>query len=315
MTAPPPARHLIERFLEAISAERNAAQNTLEAYRRDLEDAAGFLIGAGQGLAQAGGDDLRRYVAQLAARGLSPATQARRISALKQFYKFLFEEGVIAADPTLHLDAPKRGRALPKVLSEAEAARVMTAIGGDAAEAARLRCLLELAYASGLRVSELVRLPLAVAKPDARFMAVRGKGGKERLVPLNDAAREALKSYLAVRDHFLKEGARGKREASPFLFPSRATAGHLTRQRFGQLLKDVAVKAGIPPARLSPHVLRHAFATHLLGGGADLRALQMLLGHSDIATTQIYTHVADSHLAETVERHHPLARRGARHKP
>lgn len=294
----------LEGFLEMLLAERNAAANTLAAYRRDLEDAVAFLKPRGADLAAADTKDLRGYLGALAAADLSPRTQARRLSALRQFYRFLVDDGQRKDDPSAALDAPKLGRPLPKLLSEDEMLAVIGACHGlDGAEGARLLAMVELLYATGLRVSELVRLPLAAAMRDQPFMTVTGKGGKERLVPLNPPAKAALTAYLAHRHGFL-----GSDKVSPFLFPSRGKEGHLTRQRFGQLLKEIGLKAGLDPARISPHVLRHAFATHLLDHGADLRSLQKMLGHADIATTQIYTHVQEERLKSMVEAHHPLAR-------
>jgi integrase/recombinase XerD len=293
-------------FFEMLAAERNAAANTLAAYRRDLEDVAGFLTARRGPLAQASADDLRAYLGRLADNDLSPRTQARRLSALRQFYRFLVEDGRRQDDPTAALDAPKLGRPLPKLLSEEEMSALIEVCRGlDGAEGARLLAMIELLYATGLRVSELVRMPVAVMLRDQPFLTVKGKGGKERLVPLNPPAKAALAAYLEHRPRFLREG-----QASPFLFPSRAKEGHLTRQRFGQMLKEIGLKAGIDPARISPHVLRHAFATHLLDHGADLRSLQKMLGHADIATTQIYTHVQQERLKSLVEAHHPLAKAG-----
>jgi integrase/recombinase XerD len=298
----PATRHW-ETFHEMLLAERNVSANTVEAYRRDLKDAADALRDRGD-LADASVEVLRTYVESLGRQRLKPATAARRLSALRQYFKFLVTEGVRADDPTDALDAPKRGRPLPRVLSETEVVAMIEVIAReDKAAALRLGALIELIYGSGLRVSELVSLPLAAAKRDQPFLVVRGKGAKERLVPLGDAAKQALTAYLAIRDKFLPRSIK----ASPWLFPSRGDSGHLTRQRLGQLLKDAAVEAGIDPARVSPHVLRHAFATHLLDRGADLRALQKMLGHADIATTQIYTHVATGRLAALVAEAHPLA--------
>ncbi|MGH6894206.1 MAG: site-specific tyrosine recombinase XerD [Dongiaceae bacterium] len=299
----PATRHW-DVFHEMLMAERNVSANTLEAYRRDLKGASDALRGQGD-LADASVDALRSYLETFGRQKLKPATAARRLSALRQYFKFLVTEGLRSDDPTAALDAPKRGRPLPKVLSETEVAAMIDAVGrADKAAALRLGALIELIYASGLRVSELVSLPLAAAKRDQPFLVVRGKGAKERLVPLNDVAKRALATYLAVRGKFLARSVK----ASPWLFPSSGRSGHLTRQRVCQLLKDAALKAGIDPARVSPHVLRHAFATHLLDHGADLRALQKMLGHADIATTQIYTHVATGRLAALVAEAHPLAR-------
>lgn len=296
-----PATRRWDTFKEMLTAERNAAANTIDAYRIDLKNVEQFLAGACD-LADASGDQLRAYLARQGE--LKPATQARRLSALRQFFRFLVVEGLRTDDPTVALDAPKRGRPLPKVLSEAEVAAMIDGVGQqDKAAALRLNALLELLYASGLRVSELVGLPLAAAMRDQPFLIVRGKGSKERLVPLNPAAKAAIAAYLLVRPRFLPRSVK----ASQWLFPSSSGSGHLTRQRLGQLLKEAAAAAGIPPERVSPHVLRHAFATHLLDNGADLRALQKMLGHADIATTQIYTHVATGRLTDLVKRAHPLA--------
>jgi integrase/recombinase XerD len=303
----PATRHW-DAFAEMLSAERNVSPNTMDAYRRDLKDAADALSGKCD-LADASSDQLRGYFSASAQRALKPATAARRLSALRQYFRFLVAEGKRADDPSAALDAPKRGRPLPKVLSEAEVAAMIDGLAEkDQAGAIRLKALLELLYATGLRVSELVGLPLAAAMRDQPYLVVRGKGSKERLVPLNPAAKEAIAAYLGVRAKFLPRSLK----ASTWLFPSSGATGHLTRQRFGQLLKDAAIAAGIAPERVSPHVLRHAFATHLLDHGADLRALQKMLGHADIATTQIYTHVATGRLAELVGRAHPLSQTGRR---
>jgi integrase/recombinase XerD len=295
----------IEAFLEMLAAERGAARLTLAAYRNDLGDLAGFLAGRGLAVQAADAAALHAYIADAATRRLAPRTLARRLSAIRQFYRFLVSDDARADDPTAGLDAPRLGRPLPKILSESEVAALIAAAearGDD--EGVRLRCLLELLYATGLRVSELVGLPLAAAQRDPRFLLVRGKGGKERLVPLSEPARRALAAYLAERRRFLP-----RQLASRWLFPSRSADGHLTRQRCGQLLKELALAAGHDPARLSPHVLRHAFASHLLDHGADLRSVQQMLGHADIATTQIYTHVQGERLRRLVETAHPLARR------
>ena len=293
-----------------MSVERAAAKNTLIAYTRDLSDAAGFLAGRGRDLSDASAEDVEAYFTALGARGLSPATASRRRAAVRQFYRFVLGEGWRADDPSRRVEAPRKGRSLPKVLSRAEVDRLIAAAAakdgaGNGAGAQRLACMVELAYASGLRISELTGLTLAALARDPAYLIVRGKGGKERLAPLNDAARTAIKAYLEVRPGFLSKGDK----ANPWLFPSRGKAGRLTPRRFAQLLDEAAVDAGIDPARVSPHVLRHAFATHLLEGGADLRVVQTLLGHADIGTTQIYTHVAGDRLAEVVASKHPLGRK------
>lgn len=291
---------LIDSFLDMLLAERNAAANTRAAYLRDLTDAARYLGKKKIDLVDAGEDDLRGY---LQAMGKTAArTQARRLSALRQFFRFLCSEHHRKDDPTRAIDAPKLGRSLPKYLSEEEVGKLLAVVNkmrGD--EAMRLKAMLELLYAAGLRVTELVGLPLSGMQFDRGFVQVKGKGGKERVVPLGEPAIKAVKAWLPVRKEML--GEKGK---SIFLFPSRDGSKHLTRQRFFQLIKDIGGKAGIDPKRLSPHVLRHAFATHLIEHGADLRSVQSMLGHADIATTQIYTHVAGDRLGKTVTDHHPL---------
>ena len=300
-----------EAFLEMMAVERAAARNTLTAYARDLADAAGFLAGRGRDLADASAEDVEAYFAALGARGLAPATAARRRAAVRQFYRFVLGEGWRADDPSRRVEAPRQGRSLPKVLSRGEVDRLIAAAAArDGAQGLRLACMVELAYASGLRISELTGLTLAALARDPAYLIVKGKGGKERLAPLNGAARAAVKAYLEVRPVFLPKGVQNtQRPASPWLFPSRGKAARLTPRRFAQLLDEAAADAGIDPARVSPHVLRHAFATHLLEGGADLRVVQTLLGHADIGTTQIYTHVASDRLAEVVATKHPLAKK------
>lgn len=294
----------VEAFLEMLVAERGVSRNTLDAYRRDLAHAGAWLAGRQRALADAGSDDLRGYLGALESGGMAPRTAARRLSALRQFYRFLYADGHRTDDPTTVIDAPRQGRPLPKILSEAEVDALLdTARDVDGPEGTRLVCLLEVLYATGLRVSELVGLPFAAVARDPRVLLVRGKGGKERMVPLTDAAMAAIKDYKTVRGAFVT----GK--SSPYLFPSRSAEGHLTRRRFGQLLDDLAIEAGIDRKRVSPHVLRHAFATHLLDHGADLRSVQQMLGHADISTTQIYTHVLAERLRALVESHHPLASR------
>lgn len=297
-------RH-IDAFLEMLSAERGLAKNSLDAYENDLIDFAGFLTAHNETAERIGIDTLRLYVQGLADAGLKPATAARRLSALRQFFRFLLQDGIRRDDPAALLDAPKRTRPLPKLLSEDEVDRLLQearVLRDDPAEAARLTALLEVLYASGLRVSELVSLRWPPFGDDPRFLVIRGKGGKERLVPLSEPARQAIEDYAGWRGDFIT----GK--GSPWLFPSRGESGHLTRQRFGQLLKDLAVAAAIDPAKVSPHVLRHAFASHLLAHGADLRAVQKMLGHADISTTQIYTHVLEARKQALVRQHHPLAK-------
>lgn len=292
---------LIEAFLEMLSAERGARANTLDAYARDLDDARAHVKA---GLANAGAEALEAYVAGLARRGLSPATARRRISALKQFYRFLLQENVRGDDPTSRLEPPRRARALPKTLSVDEVTQLI-----EAAPSARDKALIELMYGAGLRVSELVSLPLKAApKPGQDHMVIEGKGGKERMVALGRPALAALAAHLAEREAKLPKLEAKRAKAQRWLFPSASAAdGKLTRRRVGQMMAAAASDAGLDPARVSPHVLRHAFATHLVEGGADLRTVQTLLGHADIATTQIYTHVAEGRLKTLVETKHPLA--------
>ena len=299
-----------------MSAERGASANTLAAYRRDLVDFASALPRMCSDVRTASPAVVKRYIASLS--GMARSTQARRLSALRQLFGFLYAEGIRTDDPTGTVEAPRRERPLPKVLSRKDIeALIAAARGGGAAErgdkhrerhadAVRLVCILELFYASGLRVSELATLPLAAAKNRDGFLLVRGKGQKERLAPLNTAARTAIHDYLNVRETFLLRGTK----ESKYLFPSRGAGGHLTRRRLHQMLKELALRANIDPNKLSPHVLRHAFATHLVEGGADLRSVQTMLGHADIATTQIYTHVASERLREVVHAAHPLAKSG-----
>ncbi len=299
----------IDAFLEMMAVERAAARNTLIAYGKDLADASAFLAGRGEDLATASAEGIEAYFAALGARGMAASTAARRRAAVRQFYRFVLGEGWRADDPVRRVDAPKRGRPLPKLLSRGEIERLIAAgLGDGGAEGLRLACMIELLYASGLRVSELVGLPLASVARDPAFIIVKGKGGKERLAPLNGPARTALTAYIAVRERFLPKGDSKGGGANPALFPSRGAGGKLSSRRFAQLLDAAAAAAGLDPDKVSPHVLRHAFATHLLEGGADLRAVQTLLGHADISTTQIYTHVASDRLSAVVNSKHPLAR-------
>ena len=296
----------IEAFLEMMSAERGAAENTLSSYRRDLEDASQQI---GGGLAGAAAADIRAYLDDIAARGFAPTSQARKLSAIRQFFKFLYAEGLRGDDPTGTLDSPKKGRPLPKTMSEADTGRLLdraaleagNGVNGDRLAALRLHALVEVLYATGLRVSELVGLPVTVAQRDDRFFMVRGKGDKERMVPLSAKARTAMRAWLTARATVPAFAD------SPFLFPAAGDSGYLSRQVFARDLKGLAARAGISAAKISPHVLRHAFASHLLQNGADLRAVQQLLGHADISTTQIYTHVLEERLVRLVNDHHPLA--------
>ncbi len=295
----------IEAFLEMMSAERACARNTLLAYGKDLADAHAFTLARGRPLEQAGLADVEAYFAELSARGLSAATAARRRASVRQFYRFALEEGWRRDDPSRRVDAPRQPRALPKLLSRAEVERLIAAAGAlGEAEGARLACMVEVLYAAGLRISELTSLSLQAVARDPAFLMVRGKGGKERLAPLNAPARAAVKAWLTHRPAALPK----RDKANPWLFPSTGESGRMTPRRVAQLLDEAAARAGIDPAKVSPHVLRHAFATHLLEGGADLRVVQTLLGHADIATTQIYTHVTGERLRRTVEASHPLAK-------
>jgi len=308
--------HLTSLFLDMLAAEQGAGNNTLDAYRRDLEDFSAFLSRAKQNFAAADTQALRDYLGDLDVRGFKSSSVARRLSAMRHLFRFLLNERIRTDDPAAILSGPKRGRSLPKVLSISDVDRLLAqakqaiampdASPAQVLRAVRLYCLLEVLYATGLRVSELVSLPLSAARRDARMIVVRGKGNKERLVPLNDASRQAMADYLAAID-----GQRGPgKSAAPkskWLFPSFGESGHLTRQHFARDLKDLAAAAGLAPRLVSPHVLRHAFASHLLHNGADLRIVQTLLGHTDISTTQIYTHVVEERLKSLVRDLHPLA--------
>ena len=298
----------IDGFLAMLAAERGAAKNTIEAYRRDLEGAQSVLERGGVTLLDATTDDLRDYLTVLDQSGLKASTAARKLAALRQFYRFLYGEGQRGDDPAQALSGPKQGRPLPKTLSIADVDRLLTVVRegiddadrpeGERFRAARMTALLELLYATGLRVSELVSLPIRAARTKDRLLAVKGKGGRERLVPLTDKSKEAMLRYLALGE--------GRLKASLWLFPSDSESGHMTRQAFARDLKALAAAAGIPTRLISPHVLRHAFASHLLQNGADLRVVQQLLGHADISTTQIYTHLPDERLKGLVRDLHPL---------
>jgi integrase/recombinase XerD len=300
---------LTELFLDMLAAERGGARNTLAAYARDLADLSAYLGESGRSIADASTEDLRGYLSSLSQRGFASASVARRLSATRQLYRFLYAEGKRADDPSAIIEGPKRGRSLPKVLSIGDVDRMLTesrtAIGkaaepGEKLRAARLACLIEVLYATGLRVSELVALPISAAAQNARMLVVRGKGDKERMVPLNDAAKTTMRDYLAL----LADAGRDKK--SKWLFPSFGESGHLTRQHFARDLKTLAAASGLRADAVSPHGLRHAFASHLLHNGADLRVVQTLLGHADISTTQIYTHVLEERLKSLVRDLHPL---------
>jgi len=309
---------MVEIYLDGLTAEQRSA-NTIAAYRRDLIDFGKFSTSRNRTPEDASIDIVRAYLKRLDDLGQSPKTVARRLSSLRQFFRFLFAEGERQDDPTRMLDSPKVGRSLPKYLSEGDVDALLEAAHDRAvdaskdkplrpAEGARIKALIEILYATGLRVSELVGLPLSALNVDEGVLIVKGKGGKERMVPLSEPAIEAIESYRHVRNHFLPKGSVAS-GAQRYLFPSRAAEGHLTRARFGQILKELAMEAGLNPRRVSPHVLRHSFASHLLAHGADLRTLQQMLGHADISTTQIYTHVLEDRLKRLVETAHPMARR------
>ncbi len=302
----------IEAFLESMASERASAANTLRAYEKDLADLAAYLSGCGASVLNAAAEQVEAYFVDLGVRGLSASTAARRRAAVRQFYRFAVAEGWRKDDPSRRVDAPKQGRPLPRTLNRADVDALIAAAHarkGHPEDAARIVCALEILYASGLRISELLSLGLNAVARDPAYLIVKGKGGKERLAPLNGPARGAIKAYLALRPAHIPKGAKD----SPWLFPSRGGTGvekdRLTRRRFAQLLDETALAAGLDPAQISPHVLRHAFATHLLDGGADLRAVQTLLGHADISTTEIYTHVATERLKNVVATKHPLARK------
>lgn len=295
-----------------MAAERGAARNTLDAYRRDLRDFATHARRHQVAPEAADVATLRGYIAAQAAAGMAPRTAARRMSTLSQFFRFLLGEGIRDDDPTTLIDRPRQSLRLPKYLSEADVDRLLAAARAAATPAGlRLAALMEVLYATGLRVSELVGLPLSALAAEDDVLIVRGKGGKERIVPLTDPAMACLGAYAKVRATFVARAVatRHGRADSPWLFPSRSRFGHLTRARFAQLLNDLAIAAGLDPARVSPHVIRHSFASHLLAHGADLRSLQQMLGHADITTTQIYTHVQAGRLQSLVRQAHPLARR------
>ncbi len=301
-------------YLEMLAAERGATANTLSAYSRDLNAALSHFTAKGQEFTQLSTSDIRKYLSELSEQGLAPTSRARRLSSLRQLFRFLLSDGLIDDDPTLGLKGPKTARALPKILSVSEVDKLIETArqrcqgttGRERIRAVRFYCLLEILYATGMRVTELVSLPRTVLRGDARVLMITGKGGRERLVPLNNSARAALDEYLSLAENRTNELA--PTVGTRWLFPSKGTTGHLTRQRFAQDLKDVAIDAGLDPSRVSPHVLRHAFASHLLDRGADLRAVQQLLGHADISTTEIYTHVLQERLKKLVNDHHPLAK-------
>lgn len=308
--APGPDAHWVATFLEAQAAEQGAAANTLAAYARDLADFTSWLCHAGLGPATAQQPDIERYLVHLDAQGLAKSTRARRLSAVKQLYRFAFEDRLRSDNPAMRIKGPGRAVRLPKTLSEGEVDALLDAArrhGSRAEDRCRNTCLMELLYATGMRVSELVSLPVAAARGDPQMLLIRGKGGKERMVPLSPPARVAVVDWLAMLER-IGAAARAKGQPpSPFLFPSSGKLGHLTRHRFYMLIKELAVAGGVSPAKVTPHTLRHAFATHLLANGADLMAIQTLLGHADVATTEIYTHVLEARLQALVQEHHPLS--------
>lgn len=298
-------------FLEAMAAERGAAANTLAAYERDLAHVQDWLEGEGKDFTVAAQEDVEAYLVFCDSQGLSRATRARRLSAVKQLYRFAFDEGLRDDNPALQISGPGREKRLPKTLSIEEVDRLLEAAeehGRTKADRSRNACLMQVLYATGMRVSELVSLPMVAARGDPRMLLIRGKGGKERMVPLSPPARAALARWLEIREEAEDLRRVEGKPASSHLFPSRGKAGHLTRHAFYMLIKEFAVEAGVSPDKVTPHTLRHAFATHLLANGADLRAIQTLLGHADVATTEIYTHVLEERLRELVLEHHPLAK-------
>lgn len=311
MSPAPQDARWISAFSEAQMAELGAADNTRLSYGRDLVGFSDWLTRRGESFESATRDDIERYLVACEAEGLAQSTRARRLSSIKQLYRFAFEEGWRSDNPAIQIKGPGRVKRLPKTLSEEEVTRLLNAareVGRSDTDRLRNTCLMELLYATGMRVSELVSLPVSACRGDPRMLLILGKGGKERMVPLSEPAREALAQWLITRDdaEAVAETEKGKKP-SRFLFPSRSKEGHLTRVGFYQLIKDIAVQAGVSPAKVTPHTLRHAFATHLLAHGADLRAIQTLLGHADLSTTEIYTHVLDERLKELVLTHHPLA--------
>jgi len=304
------SRLQIEDFLSMMQAERNASRHTIDAYRRDLNQMFDYFEPKAVTMESADADAIAKYIKYLSAkRRLSAKTCARKLSCIRHFFRFLLSENIRKDDPTTFIDSPKRTHPLPHTLSQEEILTLLKASSEDGTEEGlRLYALLQILYASGLRVSELVGLTLGNIQITARdgretaCLLVKGKGGKERLVPLHETAVRAMYAYLQVRKSFMKD------KESHWLFPSRSASGHMTRQRFGQLLKELGVKTGIELSKLHPHALRHSFASHLLAGGADLRVVQELLGHADISTTQIYTHVLPDRLQRLVQEHHPLSK-------
>ncbi|WP_170557700.1 site-specific tyrosine recombinase XerD [Ruegeria atlantica] len=311
MTAPATQELWISTFLQAQAAELGAATNTLLAYGRDLKEFSAWLERRKNGFSGTQREQIEQYLIDCDAQGLSRSTRARRLSAIKQLFRFAFEEGWIETNPAIQIKGPGRQKRLPKTLDVAEVDRLLEAarrIGRKDSDRIRNTCLMEVLYATGMRVTELVSLPVSSARGDPRMLLVLGKGGKERMVPLSPPARDALAAWLVTRDEAEDKKVADGAQRSKFLFPSRGKSGHLTRHRFFLLVKELAVEGGVSPEKVTPHTLRHAFATHLLANGADLRSIQTLLGHADVATTEIYTHVLDERLSELVLQHHPLAK-------
>ena len=307
--------HWISAFLEAQSAELGAATNTQLAYGRDLKDFDAYLARHKKDFASAARSDVEAYLVFCDAQGLAKSTRARRLSAIKQLYRFAFEEGLRSENPAIQITGPGLDKRLPKILTETEVDQLLDAArdsGRNTTERARNVTLMELLYATGMRVSELVSLPIAATRGDPRLLLILGKGGKERMVPLSPPARVALADWLALRDAQDEADRSARKPVSRFLFPSRGKSGHLTRHRFYLMIKEFALAGGVDPSKVTPHTLRHAFATHLLAHGADLRAIQTMLGHADVATTEIYTHVLEERLSELVLERHPLASEGTR---
>ncbi len=307
--------HWISTFLEAQAAELGAATNTLLAYGRDLKDFDSYLAQRDRDFTSATRNDVESYMVWCDAQGLAKSTRARRLSAIKQLYRFAFEEGLRTDNPAIQISGPGQDKRLPKILSPQEVDRLLDAArnsGRSLQDRLRNTCLMELLYATGMRVSELVSLPVSATRGDPRLLLIMGKGGKERLVPLSPPARVALSEWLLVRDKIDAEAQERKLPASRFLFPSRGASGYLTRHRFYLMIKEFSVTAGVDPTKVTPHTLRHAFATHLLANGADLRSIQTMLGHADVATTEIYTHVLEARLSELVLENHPLAKAARR---
>lgn len=302
--------HLISSFLDAQAAELGASRNTLLAYGRDLKDASQWFTGKKSNLSTADRDGIEAYLLSCDAQGLSKSTRARRLSSLKQLYRFMFQEGLRDNNPAVEIKGPGQSKKLPSTLTSEEVERLIKAaeqIGRTPADRTRNLCLMELLYATGMRVSELVGLPISSARGNPDMLLVLGKGGKERMVPLSGKAKVALSNWLLEREKMDERARKTGKPLSRFLFPSRGKLGHITRHAFYLLIKDIAVKAGVSPSKVTPHVLRHAFATHLLENGADLRVIQTLLGHADVSTTEIYTHVLEERLKQLVLEHHPLS--------